>query len=240
MEEVRDPPDLLVPDDAWLISWFRLSRTVILELCMELASVLQRETRRNRGSLECEPPQRDQSQVYCAVKIIPSPRSHTQIDTTLYDVMKQCWDEDPLSRPSFSSLVTTVGSMLGAEYRQNYLQLTEDFLKGENPAVVQSTRSLSRRAEDEMDERKNNTTGSPASEIEVHLLEADPEELGPSHSTYIMPVSDVTIETSTAPDAVSPLLTGHATIPESKESSPEAAEPPSPSCSHEEEEESCL
>ncbi|MEQ2242307.1 hypothetical protein ILYODFUR_034514 [Ilyodon furcidens] len=159
-----------------------------------------------------------------------------------YDVMKQCWDEDPLSRPSFSSLVTTVGSMLSAEYRQNYLQLTEDFLKGENPAVVQSTRSLSRRAEDEMDGRKKNTTGSPASEIEVHLLEADPEESGPSHSTYIIPVSDVTIETSTAPDAVSLLLSGPATIPESKEvaSSPEAAEPPTPSCSHEEEEESCL
>ncbi|MEQ2289682.1 hypothetical protein AMECASPLE_035750 [Ameca splendens] len=51
MEEVGDPPDLLEHDDAWLISWFRLSRTIILELCMELASVVQRETRRNRGSL---------------------------------------------------------------------------------------------------------------------------------------------------------------------------------------------
>ncbi|MEQ2172544.1 hypothetical protein GOODEAATRI_022156, partial [Goodea atripinnis] len=83
---------------------------------------------------------------------------------------------------------------------------------------------------------------SPASEIEVHLLEANPEESGPSHSTYIIPVSNVTIETSTAPNAVSLLLSGPATIPESKEvaSSPEAAEPPTPSCSHEEEEESCL
>ncbi|MEQ2274435.1 hypothetical protein XENORESO_021897 [Xenotaenia resolanae] len=44
MEEVGDPPDLLGHDDARLISWFRLSRTIILELCMELASVLQRET----------------------------------------------------------------------------------------------------------------------------------------------------------------------------------------------------
>ncbi|KAK5616455.1 U2 small nuclear ribonucleoprotein B'' [Crenichthys baileyi] len=50
MEEVRDPPDLLGHDDAWLISWFRLSRTILLELCMELASVVQRGTRRNSGS----------------------------------------------------------------------------------------------------------------------------------------------------------------------------------------------
>ncbi|MEQ2226357.1 hypothetical protein ILYODFUR_026665 [Ilyodon furcidens] len=51
MEEVGDPPDLLGHDDAWLISWLKLSRTIILELCMELASVVQRGTRRNRGSL---------------------------------------------------------------------------------------------------------------------------------------------------------------------------------------------
>uniref|UniRef100_A0A3B3TLK2 receptor protein-tyrosine kinase n=1 Tax=Poecilia latipinna TaxID=48699 RepID=A0A3B3TLK2_9TELE len=36
----------------------------------------------------------------------------------MYAVMKQCWDEDPLSRPSFSSLVVAVGNMLPADYRQ--------------------------------------------------------------------------------------------------------------------------
>ncbi|KAM4726664.1 platelet-derived growth factor receptor beta-like isoform 1-T2 [Anableps anableps] len=161
----------------------------------------------------------------------------------IYDVMKQCWDEDPLSRPSFSSLVASMGNMLTADYRQWYIQLTEDFLKGDSPAVLQSRRSFSRRAEEEMDIQKKSSKGSPASEIKVHLLEAAPDDAGPSHSPYIIPVSDVTMETSssTALDAVSPLLSDPATILESKEvtSPPEDAELPASSSSHEEEE-SCL
>lgn len=47
-------------------------------------------------------------------------------------------------------------------------------------------------------------TGSPSPQVNVDLLEAEPQEAGPSHSTYIIPVTDVTIETSSgaALDAV--------------------------------------
>uniref|UniRef100_A0A3Q2EA92 receptor protein-tyrosine kinase n=1 Tax=Cyprinodon variegatus TaxID=28743 RepID=A0A3Q2EA92_CYPVA len=158
----------------------------------------------------------------------------------LYEVMKQCWDEDPLSRPSFSSLVSTVGAMLSADYRQRYLQLTEDFLKGKNPAVVQS--SLSRQAAEETDGQRNNQKGDPASEAKVHQLGAEPDGPGPSHSTFIIPVSDVTVETIAALDAVSPQLSEPAAISESKEVTPppDATEPPTSSSSPDEEEESCL
>ncbi|MED6242383.1 hypothetical protein ATANTOWER_003922 [Ataeniobius toweri] len=50
--------DLLAHDDVLLISRFRLPSAIILELCMELASVLQKETRRN-----------------CALRV-PVPSSH--------------------------------------------------------------------------------------------------------------------------------------------------------------------
>ncbi|XP_038144263.1 platelet-derived growth factor receptor beta-like [Cyprinodon tularosa] len=154
--------------------------------------------------------------------------------------MKQCWDEDPLSRPSFSSLVSTVGAMLSADYRQRYLQLTEDFLKGKNPAVVQS--SLSRQAAEETDGQRNNQKGDPASEAKVHQLGVEPDGPGPSHSTFIIPVSDVTVETIAALDAVSPQLSEPAAISESKEVTPppDATEPPTSSSSPDEEEESCL
>lgn len=162
----------------------------------------------------------------------------------MYDVMKRCWEEDPLSRPSFSSLVATVGNMLSDDYRQWYLQLTEDFLKGDNPAVLQSRRSLSSRSADETEGQKINAKGSSGSEVKVHLLEAEPDEMGPSHSAYIVPVSDVAIETSnsTALDAVSPLLSDPPTILESEEvtSPPEASAPTAPPGGGKEEEESCL
>ncbi|KAI3373362.1 hypothetical protein L3Q82_006666 [Scortum barcoo] len=133
----------------------------------------------------------------------------------IFDLMKQCWEEKPQSRPSFSSLVVSVGNMLTDDYKksvsvsvkvvvcQRYLQMTEDFLKGENPAVVRSRLSSSRAAEDQTD-GQTDTNGSPAPQVNVHLLKAVPEEAGPSHSTYIIPITDITIETSScaALDAV--------------------------------------
>ncbi|XP_027887244.1 platelet-derived growth factor receptor beta-like [Xiphophorus couchianus] len=171
----------------------------------------------------------------------------------MYAVMKQCWDEDPLSRPSFSSLVAAVGNMLPADYRQRYAQLTEDFLRGDGPAVLQSRRSLSRTTETEtetdvqLDRNSSHCaarfqeaelgfhfTGSPSSDLKERLLEAEPDDSGPSHNAYIMPVVTMATSSSTALDAVSPLLSDPAAILESQEvtSPPEAPA--------EEEEESCL
>ncbi|XP_078100664.1 platelet-derived growth factor receptor beta-like isoform X2 [Sander vitreus] len=119
----------------------------------------------------------------------------------IYDLMKQCWEEKPQSRPSFSSLSVAVGNMMTDDYRKRYLQLSQDFLKGDNPAVVRSSGRPIRDQTDDAD-------GSPAPQVNVHLLEAEPEEAGPSHGSYIIPVTDITIETSgsAALDAVSPQL----------------------------------
>lgn len=38
-------------------------------------------------------------------------------------------------------------------------------------------------------------TGSSSPPVVLHLSEAEPEEAGPSDGSYIIPVTDVTIET---------------------------------------------
>ncbi|XP_018517468.1 platelet-derived growth factor receptor beta isoform X2 [Lates calcarifer] len=185
----------------------------------------------------------------------------------IFELMKQCWEEKPQSRPPFSSLVISVGNMLTDDYteiqviqsdsgsvnvvvvvvRQRYLQLTENFLKGENPAVVRSRLSLSRAAE-ELTDRQTDAHGSPAPQVKINLSEAEPQEPGPSHGTYIIPIADVTIETrsSAALDADSPHSSDPApnapgpqevTSPEGEQ---EAEEPAASSCRPEGEEESCL
>ncbi|XP_029304869.1 platelet-derived growth factor receptor beta-like isoform X3 [Cottoperca gobio] len=145
----------------------------------------------------------------------------------IYDLMKQCWEEKPQSRPSFSSLVVSVGNMLTDDYQKRYLQLTDDFLKGESPAVVRSRPSPSGAAGDQTDEQTD-TNGSPA----PHLLEAGPEEAGPFHGTCIIPITEIIIETSgdAALDAVSPQLLESQDTPGAQEMTSAA----------EEEEESCL
>ncbi|XP_030294080.1 platelet-derived growth factor receptor beta-like isoform X3 [Sparus aurata] len=158
----------------------------------------------------------------------------------IFDLMKQCWEEKPQSRPSFSSLVVSVGNMLTDDYQKRYLQLTENFLKGENPAVVRSRMSSSRAAEDQTNILAD-MNGGPTPQENVYLLEVEPVEDGPSHGTYIIPITDITIETSNgaALDAVSPQLSESQDIAgaqevKTSEEKQEIEAPPAP------EEESCL
>ncbi|XP_063751235.1 platelet-derived growth factor receptor beta-like isoform X3 [Eleginops maclovinus] len=150
----------------------------------------------------------------------------------MYDLMKMCWAESPKSRPSFSSLVVSVGDLLTEDYRKRYLQLTEYFQSGESPAVVRSRRSS-----------PGADGGSPA----AHVLGAGPEEAGSSHTTYILPITDVTIETSGGEvlDAASPQLsksqdTHEGTSPEDRQGVTSAPEDRPGMTTALEEEESCL
>ncbi|XP_051793851.1 platelet-derived growth factor receptor beta-like isoform X2 [Acanthochromis polyacanthus] len=169
-----------------------------------------------------------------------NPPEHASLD--MYDLMRRCWEEQPQTRPTFSSLVVTVGNMLSDDYKQRYLQLTEDFLKGENPAVVRSRWSSSRTAEDQTD-RQTHTHGSgPAPQVGVQLSEADPVEAGSSHSPYIISIGDVTIESDgTALDADSPQLSDAAAILDSQEaaSSCEVTQEAASSCEVTQEAVSC-
>ncbi|KAM7373801.1 hypothetical protein PAMP_006504 [Pampus punctatissimus] len=133
----------------------------------------------------------------------------------IFDVMKQCWQEKPQDRPAFSSLVISIGDMLTDDYRKRFVQLTNNFLKGENPAVVRSRLCSSWAAEDPMDLMN----GNPAPQVKVHLSEVEPHEAGPSHGTYIIPITDITIETSsgTVLDAVSPQLSDSQDAPSAEE-----------------------
>ncbi|CAB1421741.1 unnamed protein product [Pleuronectes platessa] len=112
----------------------------------------------------------------------------------IFQLMTRCWEAEPQLRPSFSSLIVSIGNLLSEEHNKRYIRLTKNFLK--DPAVVRSRQSLIRSAEDQTD-----TQGSPALPVKRHMTEAGleeagPEEAGPSHGTYIIPISDITIETS--------------------------------------------
>ncbi|XP_024122253.1 platelet-derived growth factor receptor beta, partial [Oryzias melastigma] len=54
----------------------------------------------------------------------------------IYELMQQCWEEDPQSRPAFSSLVLSLENMMSDGCRQHFLQLTKAFLEEQNPAAV--------------------------------------------------------------------------------------------------------
>ncbi|XP_050691349.1 vascular endothelial growth factor receptor 1-like isoform X2 [Eriocheir sinensis] len=45
----------------------------------------------------------------------------------LYRLMLNCWNSDPMERPSFTALEANLGDMLGEAQRQNYIQLTEPY-----------------------------------------------------------------------------------------------------------------
>lgn len=156
---------------------------------------------------------------------------HASLD--MYDLMRHCWEEQSQARPTFSSLVVAVGNMLTDDYKQRYVQLTEDFLKGENPAVVRSRRSSSRTADDQTDRQTHTHGNGPAPQVDVHLSEADPVEVGSSHSPYIISIADVTIESDGAAlDADSPQLSDAAAISDSQEaaSSSEVIQEAASSC----------
>ncbi|KAM3602102.1 uncharacterized protein V6R79_024362 [Siganus canaliculatus] len=112
----------------------------------------------------------------------------------VFGLMEQCWEEEPQDRPSFSSLIVSIGNMLSDESKKRYLQLAENFLSGDHPGVAQSRLSRSRPAEDPI-------SGSPTPHVEV-----EPQEAGPSHGSYLFPTLDITIEnrSGSALDVVSP------------------------------------
>ncbi|XP_045479930.1 vascular endothelial growth factor receptor kdr-like isoform X2 [Harmonia axyridis] len=47
----------------------------------------------------------------------------------IYQIMLECWSQDPLKRPSFSKLEDRLGKMIGEETRQYYIELNDPYLK---------------------------------------------------------------------------------------------------------------
>nr|XP_020446605.1 platelet-derived growth factor receptor beta-like [Monopterus albus] len=181
---------------------------------------------------------------YCALKRGYRMNRPEHAPHDIYEVMKRCWEREPESRPGFSSLVVSVGNMLPDEYKQRYVKLSENFMNGEDPAAVRSRLTSSSAAADQ-----TATTGSPSPQVNVHLSEAEPVEAGP-HGAYVIPITDITIETGAVLDTVCPELpdpTSESTSQvapgtqemTSSEDKQEAEEPPASSCSCEEEE-SCM
>ncbi|XP_067085346.1 LOW QUALITY PROTEIN: platelet-derived growth factor receptor beta-like [Osmerus mordax] len=116
-------------------------------------------------------------QFYTALKSgyrMPKPAHASQ---TMYEVMCRCWEEKSESRPGFSSLVQTTADLLSDSYRERYIQVSDNFLRSDHPAVA---RTRPRAADTQ--------AADPSEGVEL-------KEAGPSHVAYIIPIPDVTIET---------------------------------------------
>ncbi|XP_078267118.1 platelet-derived growth factor receptor beta-like [Rhinoraja longicauda] len=53
----------------------------------------------------------------------------------IYAIMKKCWNDEFEKRPSFSSLVTSIGNLLTDSYKKKYAQVNKEFLKSDHPAL---------------------------------------------------------------------------------------------------------
>ncbi|KAM4620445.1 platelet-derived growth factor receptor beta-like isoform 2-T2 [Polymixia lowei] len=168
----------------------------------------------------------------------------------MYELMRACWEEKPDARPPFSSLVISTGNKLTDSYKKRYVQLSQRFLSGEHPAVARSKPNPATTTK--QTDRLQDDHGSHTPQVRVHQSEAEPEEAGPSHVAYIIPITDVTIETSglvldtatqqtESPQVLNvPLETGSHDAPGAEEvmsePSQEADELPQMPCTTEEEE----
>lgn len=112
----------------------------------------------------------------------------------IYEIMSKCWEEKFEKRPSFSSLVQSVGSMLLDTYKQKYIQVNDSFLRSDHPAVTRTRPRpvpLETEPAAEADDQEPNSAV-----IRVHQTEVELEEAGPSHGAYVVPLADITIEAS--------------------------------------------
>ncbi|XP_059846669.1 platelet-derived growth factor receptor beta [Hypanus sabinus] len=74
------------------------------------------------------------------------PKPHYATDE-IYAIMKKCWNDEFEKRPSFSSLVTSMGNLLSESYKKRYAQVSQEFMKGDHPAL-RRTRTSTRGAND--------------------------------------------------------------------------------------------
>lgn len=102
----------------------------------------------------------------------------------IFSLMCQCWEKSADCRPSFSSLLDSVGKLLPPTFHQNYSALTEQFQS--NPTAVQ------RRTQTELGLTQDQD--SAILQVTVHLSEAEPQSPGPTDTDNISTPSMGTIE----------------------------------------------
>ncbi|CAL4182149.1 unnamed protein product, partial [Meganyctiphanes norvegica] len=86
----------------------------------------------------------------------------------LYNLMLKCWEEDPLSRPSFSDIENELGAMIGQTERQYYLDLNQPY-QFENTASTFLARLAS------PDYAARNRESTPTSiDLEGYEIPSDP------------------------------------------------------------------
>ncbi|XP_055082596.1 platelet-derived growth factor receptor beta-like isoform X2 [Periophthalmus magnuspinnatus] len=110
----------------------------------------------------------------------------------IYDLMLSCWEQSPDFRPSFSSLVESVGKLLPAQSHQRYSVLKEQFLS--DPAVIQ-TQGQTEPGPNQTRTEPGLDQDSAAPQVTVHLSGEEPQTIGPAHSDDITDMSEVTMET---------------------------------------------
>lgn len=100
----------------------------------------------------------------------------------IFSLMSACWEKSPDLRPSFSSLLDSVGKLLPPTFHQKYSGLTEQFHS--DPPVAPTRRNQGQtRTEPGPDQ------GLAAPQVTVHLSGEELESRGPAH------ICDITEET---------------------------------------------
>lgn len=62
----------------------------------------------------------------------------THATDEIYEIMCKCWNEKFEKRPPFSLLGHTLGNMLSDSYKKRYIQVNENFLKSDHPALARN------------------------------------------------------------------------------------------------------
>lgn len=101
----------------------------------------------------------------------------------MFSVMSSCWQKSPAVRPSFSSLLETLGKLLPPDFHQKFSAVSEEFVSSLPVAPP-------RRNEDQTRTEPGPDGDSAAAQVTVHLLGEEPQSPGPAH------ITDVTVETT--------------------------------------------
>ncbi|XP_067852078.1 platelet-derived growth factor receptor beta-like [Heptranchias perlo] len=76
----------------------------------------------------------------------------------IYGIMQKCWNDEFEKRPSFSSLVMSMGNLLSESYKKKYAQVSQDFLKSDHPAMSRNRRKFHQVVDDDANVIYSNCT----------------------------------------------------------------------------------
>ncbi|CAL1613295.1 unnamed protein product [Knipowitschia caucasica] len=114
----------------------------------------------------------------------------THASDQVHEIMKKCWDEKYEKRPEFSSLVESVGTMLSDSYKKKYIQVNDNFMKSEHPAVSRAKPRLPASLRSASPLHRSSPLSHSQDPWTLRQQQADSRDTLPSYNDYIIPIPD--------------------------------------------------